>query len=88
MEEIPEVDSVPEVVDTEESIDVDLEEQPANLDELLLIEEEPPGYVVADYGKTDVFSMYVVIILAVLIAYPISRVVIKTGRGMVSKWSK
>ena len=84
MEEIPEVDSVPEVVETEESIDVDLGEQPVGLDELLLIEEELPGYVVADYGKADVFSMYVVLLLAVLVAYPIMRVIIKAGKGAIA----
>lgn len=80
MDEIPEVDSVPKV---EESIDVDLGEQPVELDELLLIVEEPPGYVVANYEKTDVFSMYVVVILAVIITYPITRTIMKAG-----KWVK
>lgn len=75
MEETPEV-----VID--ESLEINLDEQDVDLTAEIIIEEEPAMYVVADYSKSEIFSAYIVIILAVLITYPIMRVIIKAGKGV------
>lgn len=75
------MDEIP-VVENDESIEIDLDEQDTELIAEIIVEEEPAMYVVADYSKTDVFSAYVVIILAVLITYPIMKVIIKAVRGV------
>lgn len=76
-------DEIPEV-DINESIEIDLDEQDTDLIAEIIVEEEPEMYVVADYSKSDIFSMYIVVIFAVIITYPFLRVIMKAGKGMTS----
>lgn len=72
-----------EIGEVNESIEIDLDEQDTDLIAEIIVEEEPAMYVVADYSKTDIFSMYIVVICAVLITYPFMRVIMKAGTGWV-----
>lgn len=71
-------------VETDESIEIDLDEQDTDLIAETIVKEEPAMYVVADYSKSDIFSMYIVVIFAVIITYPILRVIMKAGKGRTS----
>lgn len=75
MEEVPEVE-------IDESLEIDLDEQDTDLMTEIIVEEEPVMYVVADYSKSDIFSVYIVVIFAVILTYPILRVIMKAGKGM------
>ena len=75
MEEVPEVE-------IDESLEIDLDEQDTDLITEIIVEEEPVMYVVADYSKSDIFSVYIVVIFAVILTYPILRVIMKAGKGM------
>jgi len=75
------VEEVPEV-EIDESLEIDLDEQDTDLITEIIVEEEPVMYVVADYSKSDIFSVYIVVIFAVILTYPILRVIMKAGKGM------
>lgn len=69
-----------------------LEETPelevdAETGELIELEQEFPMYTVVWDSPTEIFSMYTILILSVLIMYPIYRVM-RNIVGSVNAWKK
>lgn len=69
-----------------------LEETPelevdAETGELIELEQEYPMYTVVWDTPSEIFSMYTILILSVLIMYPIYRV-LRTIAGSVNAWKK